>query len=55
MSWTAFRRFGGLQFGTGSGPEIPAAVGRFGRSGHEIAVAVHLGTDLQAIASHATG
>jgi hypothetical protein len=55
MSRPAFGRFGGLQLGIGSGSKIPAAIGRFGGSGHEIAVAVHLGTDLQATAGHAIG
>lgn len=55
MSWPAFRRFGGLQLGTGPGPEIPAALGRPGGGGHEIAAAVHLGTHLQATAGHAAG
>lgn len=55
MSRPAFGRFGGLQFWPGAGPEIPAATRRFGGSGHEVAVAVHLGTDLQTTAGHATG
>lgn len=55
MSWTAFGRFGGLQFGSGPGSKIPPVASRFGRGGHEITTPVHLGTDLQATSGHATG